>query len=113
MARKISHPPRATKTIIGYADHPTNRIPKAGSKSSSSSTACIPAKMNAPPKIYSLPRRTYRSRVMTAVTVMQIPAITGSAKGRNQVPPEICWISSRYSAAAAKSQGTKMTGFGL
>ena len=51
---------------------------------------------------------------MTTVhTITAIPITTGKAKLKYQPPDVKRSIYSKYSAIAAKSQGTNMTGFGF
>ena len=50
--------------------------------------------------------------VTTAVTSSAIAPVTGKAKDKNQCPPTAKLMYSKNSAIAAKSTGTKITGFG-
>ena len=65
-----------------------------------------------PPKTYRYPACRYRVSATTVLTSRPMAPVTGSAKLKNQCPPVAQLMYSRYSPMAAKSTGTKMTGFG-
>ena len=67
----------------------------------------------APPKIYNLPRRIYRSNVTIAVTTSAQNPVMGRAKVKYQSPSTAKLIYSKYSAATANEIGTKITGLGF
>ena len=87
IARKISVPPKSTKAVSGYTDHQANfMVGKVSTSKNSISGINAPKAINAPPMIYSIPFRTYRSRVTTAVTTRATKPVTGKAKLKNQLP---------------------------
>ena len=113
MAKKISNPPSSASTVSGYTDQPTNATWKVTDNSHSNRSMTVPMAMIAPPKMYNLPFRKYHSSTTTVVTIRPTLTVTGSAKLKYHLPPVSRLISSKYSADAAKSQGTKITGLGF
>ena len=114
MAKNSNKLPSNPRAIRGYRYHPTK--PTVGNVMASNNSITgmkAPSARIAPPKTYSFPRFTYFLRTITAVTNRAMKPVTGRAKLRNQAPFVAKLIYRRYSPAAAKSQGTKITGFGL
>ena len=79
MAKKISKLPSSTNTISGYTDHPTNAVRKVTDSKYSISSMLAPKAIIAPPQMYSLPLRKYRSSTTTVVTISPILTVVGSA----------------------------------
>ena len=106
--------PTMNSEIAGYSDQRhIFSIPNETQVRCSISTAKAPKAIVAPPYMYGAPPLTYRVSVTTVVTMTAVTPSVGSPNGKNHVPPVFSFIYKRRTAAAAKPQGTKMTGFGL